>query len=134
MSLRTIQVFWAENDKVHLAVLSACIEEMRMGEYFRFFSNGRDLYYALKDAEQLPGLIVIDVNMPGLSGLETLVYIKHHAAINAVPVVIISSNPNDAELCLNYGGVEFLLKQAGAADTSFMLREMWRKYFEVSVY
>lgn len=46
----------------------------------------------LSAGEQLPNLIMLDLNMPGLSGKEMLQKIKSHQLLSHVPVIICSSD------------------------------------------
>lgn len=49
--------------------------------------------------EDLPSLIVLDMNMPFMNGKETLEKIKEHYQLKNLPVVIFTAgtNPNDKE-------------------------------------
>jgi len=63
-------------------------------------------------AQELPQLIVLDVMMPGLDGLEALRQLKNNPATRAIPVVVLSAKGHsltkvEAELA---GAVLFLAK------------------------
>lgn len=42
--------------------------------------------------ENLPDIIFLDVNMPGLNGFEVLAYIKREPRLMRIPVIIITSD------------------------------------------
>ncbi|MFA3791541.1 diguanylate cyclase domain-containing protein [Aliiglaciecola sp. SL4] len=62
--------------------------------------------------EQTPDLILLDVMMPGISGLETCRAIKRNQNLQHVPVIFITSvkSQNDENKCWEAGGVDFVSK------------------------
>lgn len=49
-------------------------------------------------AKALPDIVFLDLVMPGITGVETLTEIRQNPNTQALPVVIVSGNKNDAEL------------------------------------
>ncbi len=64
-----------------------------------------------------PGLVLLDLNLPGRSGVELLRLIKSTHALRETPVVILSCSENDADVraCLSAGANAFVCK-AGTAE------------------
>jgi len=60
---------------------------------------------------KLPSLIILDLNMPGMSGKETLLAIREDEAYDPIPVVMFttSSSPADKAFCEKHG-VELVTK------------------------
>ena len=61
-----------------------------------------------------PTLILLDVMMPKMNGIQVLESLKKNPATNAIPVVMLTnlSNQQDMEHCFNKGAIEFLTKSA----------------------
>ena len=59
-----------------------------------------------------PCLVLLDLNLPGLSGRELLHRIKESATCRSIPVVILSTskNPRDIEACYRLGASGYLCK------------------------
>ena len=59
-----------------------------------------------------PSIVVLDLNMPGVSGQEVLAFIKGKDALRDIPVVILSSSSlvKEAAECLRLGAVEVVTK------------------------
>ena len=77
-----------------------------------FAPKVRELIELTRAAQELPQLIVLDVMMPGLDGLEALRQLKNNPATRAIPVVVLSAKGHsltkvEAELA---GAVLFLAK------------------------
>ncbi|MEO0457319.1 MAG: response regulator [Cyanobacteria bacterium P01_A01_bin.114] len=59
-----------------------------------------------------PGLILLDLNLPGTDGREVLLEIKQDDRLKIIPVVVFttSSNPKDIEACYRAGANSYMLK------------------------
>ena len=62
--------------------------------------------------QDLPALIILDLNMPKKDGRQTLEYLKSTPRFSKIPVVILSTSKNsvDKEICTNLGAVSYLEK------------------------
>ncbi len=54
--------------------------------------------YADRHAHPMPHLIVMDIKMPRKTGLEILEWLKKDGALKRIPVVIVSSSENTADI------------------------------------
>ncbi|PIG93135.1 response regulator [Gloeocapsopsis sp. IPPAS B-1203] len=59
-----------------------------------------------------PGIILLDLNLPGTDGREVLEQIKQDSELKMIPVVVFttSSNPKDIEVCYQCGVNGYILK------------------------
>jgi CheY-like chemotaxis protein len=80
-------------------------------------ADGQDGLDQLQRSEQsmLPGMIVTDLSMPRMNGLEFLRAIKRDARMRHIPVGIITSSdlPDDRALALAAGACSFVQKPLG---------------------
>jgi CheY-like chemotaxis protein len=49
--------------------------------------------YAARDRHPLPALIVLDLNLPGMNGLEFLAWIRQQTRLSQIPVIVLSGSP-----------------------------------------
>ena len=79
-----------------------------------FVDNGRQVleYLSTQEKEQLPALIVLDLNMPELDGRQTLRRLKANPLYEQIPVAIVTTSTNriDQEVCRKLGATLFLTK------------------------
>lgn len=63
-------------------------------------------------AQGVPGLILLDLNLPGTDGRELLQVLKSHEATRMIPVVVTttSSNPHDITYCYEQGANGYFVK------------------------
>jgi two-component system chemotaxis response regulator CheY len=61
-----------------------------------------------------PRLILLDINMPGLDGLEVLAYLRREPRLTPVPVIVITSDdqPETRDRVLKGGATAILIKPA----------------------
>jgi len=82
-----------------------------------------------------PGLVLLDLNMPGLDGRKTLQLIKQNQELKRIPVVILttSSDERDVEACYQMGANTYVQKPVsfeGLIDAIKRLKEYW---FEIAL-
>src|SRR4051812_2315120 len=69
---------------------------------------------AYKDASknERPGLVLLDLNMPGIDGRRTLQLIKEDKDLKYIPVIILttSSDERDVEACYQIGANPYVQK------------------------
>jgi len=79
-----------------------------------------------------PRLILIDMNLPGLSGLDILRHIKESKTMRYIPTIIFSTsdNPKDVRSSFDYGANAFVTKPLGYINLVKCLssmHEFWLK-------
>jgi signal transduction histidine kinase len=77
--------------------------------------NGKE---ALIKAKILPDLILMDIMMPELNGLETCRILKEDEACRDIPIIFLSAfqDPNTKVTGLNLGGVDYIIKPFHRAE------------------
>ncbi len=62
--------------------------------------------------ENTPAIILLDINMPGMMGYETLAYLKQNPKTASIPVVMVTaqSELDAVERCLETGAVDYIQK------------------------
>jgi len=100
-------ILLVDNDPMVVRVLNRILHEFTP---IRFANSGRE---ALKLARaSVPDLVLLDVNMPEMSGLQVCEAFKFDPALARVPIVFITSHEN-AELqakALQLGAADFIAK------------------------
>lgn len=69
-------------------------------------------------AQEKPDVIILDIMMPDISGLEVLRYMRAHPDLVSIPVVVVSAKatPSDIEAGLKAGASIYLTKPVGYID------------------
>lgn len=74
--------------------------------------------YSDRTEHPLPSVVLLDLNLPVVSGFEVLKWLKQQAEFKDVPVVIFSSSgrPEDRARASELGASEYLLKPASGLE------------------
>lgn len=89
--------------------------------------------YAQAEHAVRPGLILLDLNLPGLDGRQVLERIKADSQLRAIPVIVFSTsdNPRDVQSCYQSGVSAYLLKPVDLERFERMVRllkEFWLEF------
>lgn len=77
-----------------------------------------------------PVLILLDLNMPGMDGLQVLQHVRENAALRRIPIVIwtTSANEKDIEACYQAGANAYMQKPVSfdaLSESVKRLKEYW---------
>src|SRR5690348_1573355 len=131
-------VLYAEDEKDDVFFLERAFHEARVlnplviipdGLKALEYLSGTGLY-ANRDEYPLPCLLLLDLNMPGKSGFEVLKWIRRQPAHCTLPVVMLTSSTQDADVHRAYmqGANGFLVKPSRPADLIQLvkaLKDFW---------
>lgn len=105
----------ADDDQEDRYLLDIAFKEIASQENIRMVENGVQLIDYLNGISEdhfLPNLIVLDLNMPKLSGMDTLMRLKSSNRFKDIPVIIHSTSMYELEKekCLKIGAADFIKK------------------------
>ena len=92
--------------------------------YFSEAENGDEVLRQLAESEF--ALLLLDINMPGRSGLEVLVDVKHNYA--QMPVIMVSVQPVEqySARCLRAGAAAYVNKDSAPEDLPQVIMNILR--------
>lgn len=73
-----------------------------------------------------PGLILLDIKLPGIDGTEVLKHIKEDSRLKKIPVVMLttSERSEDVELCYEHHANSYLTKPVGYQEFEEKIRSL----------
>lgn len=98
-------------------------------------SSGQEALDYLEAQQRCPGIILLDLNMPGIDGRQTLKIIKQNASWKKIPVVVLttSDDERDVKACYELGANTYIQKPVdfdGLINAIQQLKEYW---FEIAL-
>ena len=131
MDGRTVKRLLIVEDNPHDLEL-ACVA-LELGEVLAEVSTapgGQEALDRLRAGSAAPDLVLLDLNMPRLSGLDVLRALKGDPALRGFRVVVFttSDEPRDREVCLAAGADGYLLKPSGLGELIITLQALARRW------
>jgi CheY-like chemotaxis protein len=73
--------------------------------------------HADRAGSPMPGLVLLDLNMPGIGGVETVKVIRADAALRRLPVVILTTSAAHDDITASYeaGATSYIVKPSAFA-------------------
>lgn len=89
--------------------------------------------YAVPELAPRPGVILLDLNLPGTDGREVLCQIKQDENLREIPVVIFttSNDPKDIRDCYRYGVNSYIIKPINFAQLKQDIQTLLDYWFRV---
>ena len=90
--------------------------------------------YAHPDSAPRPDLILLDLNLPGKSGLEVLQVIKQAAELKSIPVVVLTTSDRDEDVnrCYLHGTNSYLTKPVQFDDCLKLVGDIQQYWLHIS--
>jgi CheY-like chemotaxis protein len=98
-----------------------------------FVWSGAELLRFLKThAEYQPGLVVLDLNMPGKDGRTVLREIKADPSLANIPIAILTTSHSKADLqyCHDHGVIAYYHKPSSMAELKEIFRNLCTDYLQ----
>lgn len=110
MTNKPVTILLAEDDPEDRYLIGEALTECRISHDLRLVENGEEMLdylyrrgaYAEGDEFPLPGLILLDLNMPLMDGREVLEVIKVDPKLKRIPVVVFTNSKSDEDILRSY--------------------------------
>lgn len=105
-----VTILMADDDPDDRELTQEALEDSRLGNELHFVVDGEELmdylhrrgdYEHLRD-EPLPGVILLDLNMPRMDGREALREIKADPRLRQIPVIVLTTSKAEEDIVRSY--------------------------------
>jgi two-component system, NarL family, nitrate/nitrite response regulator NarL len=107
---KTVKIFIADDHKLMLEGLASLIESIDGFQLIGKFNSGRELLDALSPSGDLPDICIVDIQMPGLDGVETVNLIRTRYPDLKVMALTMHSESHFVSRMIAAGANGYLLK------------------------
>lgn len=141
MSNRPITIVMADDDEDDRMLARSAMDESRLANRIDFVENGEDLMDYLKrrgafahlSNQELPGLILLDLNMPRKDGREALQEIRSDADLRRIPIVVLTTSKEEEDVYRSYdlGANSYITKPVTFEGLVEVMRTLGKYWFEI---
>lgn len=120
------QILIVDDDEEDHLLLLDYFQEKGIADNVMFVENGQQAltyFTSVTERSDLPRLVVLDMQMPILDGVQTLAQMKQLPRLKEIPVIILSTSENDIERnkALGLGALDYLVKPVTYAEGKSMI-------------
>ena len=120
-------LIYADDDEDDQEIMKELLPEMVPGMGLITKDNGMEVLNFLNEISQqsdFPVLIILDLNMPGWDGIQTLKEIRKEERYSNVPILIFSTtnNATDRQQALSEGAVGFVSKPSHYTELQTIIK------------
>jgi len=106
-------ILLVEDDQVDAMSVKRALKDLHVTNQLNIVGNGEEALTFLRNPEnEKPGIILLDLNMPKMNGIEFLEIAKHDKNLRRIPVVVLTTSEEDQDKVnsFNLGVAGYMLK------------------------
>lgn len=123
-----LKIVIADDDQDDRELFGEAVDELKIDCTLDYCVNGRDLLdYLNNPKNRIPDLVFLDINMPIMSGMESLEQIRNDENFKKIPVIAIystSSSENDKLQSLSLGANAYITKPTNFNELKAVLEKV----------
>lgn len=109
---KALNILLIEDDEIEVMKFNRVLSALKLSHKIFEANNGEEAIEILKVKEVVPDIIVLDLNMPKINGIEFLRILKADDYLKYIPAIILttSSNRKDILECYRIGIAGYVIK------------------------
>jgi len=110
---KKLSILLIEDDMIEIMKFNRTLSSLELDHNIIEAKNGEQALQILEDKkDSLPDIILLDLNMPKISGIEFLSILKKDSQLKYIPTIILTTSNNEKDLveCYKIGIAGYVLK------------------------
>lgn len=102
-----------EDDAIDRMTVERALKEIRVTNRLDMVGNGEEALEFLRDSgREKPGIILLDLNMPRMNGIEFLKVVKADEELRRIPVIVLTTSKDEQDRVdsFNLGVAGYMVK------------------------
>ena len=132
---RPIHLFLVEDNLADAKLLEFALQEGQAKYQLSLALDGQQALEYLQAEQNCPDLILLDLNLPRLNGHQVLQALKADPRLRAIPVVVLTSSRDPADILQAYGqgASSYLAKPVSLDETLKLVRTMEHYWLDLAL-
>ncbi len=130
----TKPILVVEDDQIDAMTVKRALRDIEITNEVVIKENGEDaLAYLLNEDEELPSIILLDLNMPRMNGIEFLQQIKQHEKLSTIPVIVLTTSRSEQDKIDSFklGVAGYMIKSVNYQEFVEIVKTI-KNYWEIS--
>ncbi|MGB5943616.1 MAG: response regulator [Leeuwenhoekiella sp.] len=113
-----MKILLIEDDTIEIMKLRRTVSKLELKHTIVEAKNGEQALEILNQNHNIPDIILLDLNMPRMSGIEFLKILKADPKLQYLPTIILTTSENRVDLleCYKVGIAGYVIKPLKYAD------------------
>ena len=119
-----MDILLIEDDAIEVMKLERTLSKVETKHKVIKAVNGEEALEVLNSGQKLPDIILLDLNMPRMSGIEFLQVVKEDIILQYLPTIILTTSENRADLlrCYQLGIAGYIIKPLKYEDYELRIK------------
>lgn len=119
--MRSINILLVEDNEGDILLTTEALEESKIINKITVMRDGKaavNFFETLNNKDDYPELVLLDVNLPKMSGHEVLHYIKNSERYKRIPVIMLTTSSSEKDIMQSYNSYVncYITKPVDVAD------------------
>jgi CheY-like chemotaxis protein len=103
--MKSINILLVEDNEGDIVLTTEAFEESKIANLMKVIRDGKgviDFFESLDNKKSPPDLVLLDINLPKMSGHEVLLYIKNNEKYKHIPVIMLTMSSSEKDILQSY--------------------------------
>ncbi|HIB38126.1 response regulator [Mesonia sp.] len=121
-----LKILLIEDDMIEVMKLNRTISSTELSHEVIEAKNGEEALTFLRSDKALPDIILLDLNMPKMNGIEFLNVLKNDEVLKYLPTIILTTSANQKDIlaCYKSGIAGYIIKPLKYEDYVIKLKSL----------
>jgi CheY-like chemotaxis protein len=121
--MKAINILLVEDNEGDIVLTAEAFEKSKLINKLQIIKDGKQailFFENLNEGSEQPNLVLLDINLPKVSGHEVLKYIKSHDKHKNIPVIMLTTSSSEKDINQSYENSAslYITKPIDVADFS----------------
>jgi CheY-like chemotaxis protein len=123
---KSLNILLIEDDAIEVMKFNRVVKTLAFNHKIIEANNGEEALQILKVKEVIPDIIILDLNMPKINGIEFLGILKNDDTLKYIPAIILTTSNNHTDVleCYKIGIAGYVVKPLKYEDYLNRIQKM----------